>query len=237
MALPSRQHAIRSGLSLLVIAAVVLLAWTSAGHGVQAQPNVCLLNPSPAPPDTMVVDSPTPGQRVNSPIRVTGQAAVFEAVVSLTLYDANGWVIADQIGMTEEGQRLSPFTTLVRYAVTQDTAACLWVYARSAHDGSPINVVQVPLVLASAPGTTGVWLSQPPGSGSARSTCPESGQWLLLYWGGPSSPIDVAAEACPSIDRIWTSREGRWLGHATGVQRASDSWVPLLGEAHFLHRR
>lgn len=40
-----------------------------------------------------------------------------------------------------------PYEGRLSFAVAQETAACLWVFEESARDGSPTNVVQVPLIL------------------------------------------------------------------------------------------
>lgn len=226
----------RLSLAILLAGMPALVFWLAHSGFARAQPTACAANPSP-PPNTMLVTSPVPGQRVTSPVRVSGEAAAFEAQIRLTLYAANGDILADVSGRTMEGQRLSPFSVSVPFFVAQDTPACLWVYSNSARDGSPINVVQVPLILTSTSGSAAVWLNRPPTAPTALSMCPQSGQWLLLYWGGPIAPIDVAAQACLEIDRIWVSRDGRWQGFSAGQRTASDSWTPLPGEAHFLHRR
>ena len=85
--------------------------------------------------------------------------------------------------------------------------------------------------------TVGQWLDRPPG-GSASATCPASGQWLLLYWGGSEgTPIAMAADACANAEFYWVSREGRWQGFAKSVPAASDEWNVLTGEAHFIRGR
>jgi hypothetical protein len=98
----------------------------------------------------MIVDSPAAGATVTSPLTVTGQARVFEANVVLTLFDASGNEIATTNGLAAEGGVLSPFSIDITFSVSADTEACLWVYESSAQDGSPINVVQVPLTLSAA---------------------------------------------------------------------------------------
>jgi hypothetical protein len=120
---------------------------TPAGTAV---PNVCKPNPSPVNPadPNIIVRSPEPGQVVRSPLRITGQARVFEAQFNVTLYGELGGVIAETTGMAEEGQVLSPFQVELTFAVGREQPACLWVYDLSAKDGSRIDVVQVPIALA-----------------------------------------------------------------------------------------
>ena len=127
--------------------AVALLAGGSPN--ASAQENVCETNPDPvdAVDPSVVVDEPVANDSVTSPLHVSGQARVFEATVSLTLFDADGTEIASTVTNAVEAGTLSPFSTDIPFSVTEDTAACLWVFEASAKDGSPTNVVQVPLTL------------------------------------------------------------------------------------------
>ncbi|MEX1193736.1 MAG: Gmad2 immunoglobulin-like domain-containing protein [Dehalococcoidia bacterium] len=109
--------------------------------------NVCPENPDSATPDELIVNSPSAGLQVSSPLVVQGLATAFEAVFHITIVDAEGNEITDQPGMTEEGQVLAPYEEPVAFEVTEATDACLEVYMLSAMDGSVINMVQVPIVL------------------------------------------------------------------------------------------
>jgi hypothetical protein len=112
-----------------------------------ATPNVCRPNPDPAPPSIQVIDSPAPGSSVTSPVTITGAIAAFEATFKITIFQADGSIIADVTGMSAQGQTLAPFSATVPFTVGARKPACLWVYERSARDGLPIHVVQVPLTL------------------------------------------------------------------------------------------
>ncbi len=116
---------------------------------VMMQPpgSVCLNNPSPATADVVRVDTPSSGDLVMSPVTVSGQIAAFEATFRITIFDATGSQIADQIGMSAEGQVLSAFSEDVTFSVSDETPACLWVYENSAQNGEPIHVIQVPIRL------------------------------------------------------------------------------------------
>lgn len=81
------------------------------------------------------------------------------------------------------------------------------------------------------------WLSAPPGSLGATGKCPDAGRWLLLYWGGPPTPIVSAATTCPEADSFWSNQQGRWLGFSTTSPQASDTWMVQAGEAGFVHGR
>jgi hypothetical protein len=146
---------------LLALACVVaLLVACKNGDGVDITPtpgeesptptaaaNVCQPNPDPAPADVAEVESPVSGDSVTSPATISGRFAAFEAQFNITIYDADGGEIADVPARSEEGQVLSPFSEDVAFSVTEETPACIWVYDASPRDGSPIDVVQVPVTL------------------------------------------------------------------------------------------
>jgi hypothetical protein len=115
--------------------------------GDTALPNVCAPNPDPAGPDLLLIDLPRPGDAVKSPIKVSGRIAAFEATFLTAVFDASGKPIARVVGMSLEGQTLSPFSVEVPFAPAQGGLACLWVYQESARDGRPITVGQVPILL------------------------------------------------------------------------------------------
>jgi hypothetical protein len=112
-----------------------------------AAPDVCQPNPDPATVEVAEVDSPEASDYVTSPITVSGRFAAFEAQFNITIYDADGGKIADVPARSEEGQVLSPFSKDVFFSVTEETTACIWVYDASPMDGSPIDVVQIPVAL------------------------------------------------------------------------------------------
>ena len=143
-----------------IIALVVSLCLLAAlgGPGALAQQGVCKPNPSPVDPSdpSIIVTAPAAGASASSPIHVAGQARVFEATVSLSLYDANGTEVVSTTTNAAEGQTLSTFSTDVSYAGATLSSACLWVFESSARDGSPTNVVQIPLGAGGLPSTGGV---------------------------------------------------------------------------------
>jgi hypothetical protein len=82
---------------------------------------------------------------------------------------------------------------------------------------------------------TSGWFSAPPiSSSSSQPTCSAAGQWLLLYWGGPSTPIGQAAPLCNGANRFWSNQGGRWLGFNPAAVQASDTWTVSTGEAAFV---
>jgi hypothetical protein len=124
-------------------------ATPSAAPAITAFPaaSVCLANPDPATPDEVLVDNPKPGDTVSGRIRVTGKITAFEAQFRVAVYGADGGAIIDVSGTSSQGQTLAPYEVTAPVNVTQSTPACLWVYEKSAKDGSPVHVLQVPITL------------------------------------------------------------------------------------------
>jgi hypothetical protein len=154
--------------ALLTLAGVLAASLLLGAGATQAQTNPCQTNPSPvdSADPSVVVSAPTANASVTSPLTVTGQARVFEATVSLALYDASGNEIASTTTMAAEGGVLSDFTGSITFSVTASTPACLWVFEASAQDGSPTNVVQVPLTLTTGTGGLPSTGTGPDGSSS-----------------------------------------------------------------------
>ncbi|MGH8248327.1 MAG: Gmad2 immunoglobulin-like domain-containing protein [Gammaproteobacteria bacterium] len=115
-------------------------------------PNVCKENPDPGTPDVIVVDTPRAGDTLTNPFEVSGKIAAFEARFKIRVFDASGMVIVGQNAMSQEGQVLSLFSEEIEFQVAEPTPACVWVFEASAMDGSPIHVVQIPVLLDTAPG-------------------------------------------------------------------------------------
>ncbi|MDP2674792.1 MAG: Gmad2 immunoglobulin-like domain-containing protein [Dehalococcoidia bacterium] len=154
------------GLLLAATCAVALVLACNNGDGVDITPgatvspgagdesptptaaaDVCQPNPDPASADVATVDSPQTGDSVTSPVTVSGQFAAFEAQFNITIFDAAGGKIADVPARSGEGQVLSSFSEDVAFSVTEETPACVWVYDLSERDGTPIDVVQIPVLL------------------------------------------------------------------------------------------
>jgi len=117
------------------------------GETPTVMPEVCQPNPDPAAADVVQVDAPSADESVTSPVTVSGRIAAFEAQFNITIFDASGDLIVDIPARSEEGQVLSSFSEDVAFSVTEDTPACIWVYDLSPRDGSPIDVVQIPVTL------------------------------------------------------------------------------------------
>ena len=85
---------------------------------------------------------------VSSPVRITGTADVFEAVVSIAILDQQGKVIASTFTMATCGTGCrGTFSTDVAYDVAATQHGTIRVYEVSAMDGSPIHIVEIPVML------------------------------------------------------------------------------------------
>jgi len=160
-------------------------------------PNVCLRNPDPATANVLVVDRPLPNTSVISPVTVSGRIVAFEAQFNITIFDTAGGRIADVPARSQEGQVLSPFSQDVAFSVSTPKFACIWVYDLSPRDGSPINVVQVPLLLLPGPTATGSPSLKPadaPGPVAGACASPPAGDVVTI-----TINADVPSPRCSKI--------------------------------------
>jgi germination protein M len=96
----------------------------------------------------ILVESPTLGATVKSPVRVTGTANVFEAVFSVNIVDGDGLVIADERVQASSGTGTrGTFDVAITYPAGHAGQGSLIVFEKSAKDGSNVNVVEIPIVL------------------------------------------------------------------------------------------
>ena len=96
----------------------------------------------------ILVESPTLGDTVGSPLRVTGTANVFEAVFRINVVNWDGLIIADEVVTATSGTGTrGTFDVTLRFTVDRAGPGALIVFAESAKDGSQIDVVEIPLKL------------------------------------------------------------------------------------------
>jgi len=96
----------------------------------------------------ILVESPTWGETVTSPMRITGTANVFEAVFRVNIVDWDGLIIADKVVMASSGTGTrGTFDVSVPFPVDHPGLGALIVFAESPKDGSQIDVVEIPLEL------------------------------------------------------------------------------------------
>jgi Immunoglobulin-like domain of bacterial spore germination/Sporulation and spore germination len=94
----------------------------------------------------ILVESPLPFDRVESPLRARGTANTFEANVQYEIVDPDGKRIAEHFVTATSGTGTrGTFEITQPFAVDRSGLGKLVVLERSAADGSRINVVEVPL--------------------------------------------------------------------------------------------
>jgi hypothetical protein len=97
----------------------------------------------------IVVLSPVIGQRVTSPVTVTGTANTREATVNARLLDAAGHEIATKFTTATCGNGCrGTYSMSLSYQGCVEQTGTLEVYQISGEDGSHRDVVSIPLVLA-----------------------------------------------------------------------------------------
>ena len=96
----------------------------------------------------ILVQSPGIGERVSSPVTISGTADVFEAVVSIAILDEHRHTVASSFTMATCGTGCrGSYATDVRYHVNTRQPGTLRVYEVSAKDGSRLHVVEIPVTL------------------------------------------------------------------------------------------
>lgn len=97
---------------------------------------------------TILVDSPAWGEEVSLPLRITGVAAVFEAVFQAGVYTPDGEALAEPpFLMTDQGMGWGSFDETLEVSVAESTPVVLRVWEESARDGSEQYVREYPLTL------------------------------------------------------------------------------------------
>jgi germination protein M len=102
---------------------------------------------------TMFVDRPAFGAAAGNPVRVTGNADVFEATFRIAILDASGKVLTDRQAMATCGGGCEPrgtFDVTLQYDVPKAQWGKLRVYYGSAKDGSPQDIRDYPVWLTPA---------------------------------------------------------------------------------------
>ncbi|WP_030491966.1 Gmad2 immunoglobulin-like domain-containing protein [Micromonospora chokoriensis] len=96
----------------------------------------------------IVVTGPIPGERVATPLVVTGTANVFEATVSVRVLDAAGRQVAAGFGTASCGSGCrGGYRVVVGWRTAREQKGTIEVYEVSARDGTRINTMAVPVVL------------------------------------------------------------------------------------------
>jgi immunoglobulin-like protein involved in spore germination/sporulation and spore germination protein len=96
----------------------------------------------------ILVEGPLVGQTVGNPVTVAGSANVFEATVTVRILDSKGHEIARTFTTATCGTGCrGDYSVQVDYSVSSTQPGTIEVFESSAEDGSPINVVDIPVTL------------------------------------------------------------------------------------------
>ncbi|MEU7926910.1 Gmad2 immunoglobulin-like domain-containing protein [Micromonospora sp. NPDC049801] len=97
----------------------------------------------------IVVTGPSVGERVTAPLTVSGTADVFEATVSVRVLDDAGRQVAAAFGTASCGSGCrGDYRVVVNWRTNRAQHGTIEVYEVSARDGTRINTVAVPVLLA-----------------------------------------------------------------------------------------
>ena len=96
----------------------------------------------------ILVEQPSPGEEVTSPLHVTGNANTFEATFDYDLKDANGKSLAkDFVTATSGSGTRGTFDFTIPFSVDSPQNGALRVFELSAEDGSVVHERVIPLRL------------------------------------------------------------------------------------------
>jgi Immunoglobulin-like domain of bacterial spore germination len=105
-------------------------------------------SPSDGAEPAIVVRTPVAGDEIVSPVTVAGTADVFEATVSIRILGANGEELAATFTTATCGSGCrGRYSEEVFFFTEERQDGTIEVFESSAADGSPLNLVRVPVVL------------------------------------------------------------------------------------------
>lgn len=115
------------------------------GEGIIVAPNVSRADIEDQLPPVLV-ESPTPGQLVKSPVNVWGSSNVFEAVSQLEITDPDGLIIAKKtVHATSGSGTRGTFSVNVPFKTKRSGLGEVISFVLSAKDGSRQDIVEIPV--------------------------------------------------------------------------------------------
>lgn len=120
-------------------------SWLS-GEGVDVRAPMTRARFAEAAPDVLV-ESPLWGQKVTSPLRVSGTADVFEAVFLLEIRAGSTVVVRQRVQATSGTGTRGTFAVRLTYTSTSSGDGTLTAFVYSAKDGSRQNLSSLPVRL------------------------------------------------------------------------------------------
>jgi hypothetical protein len=99
----------------------------------------------------ILVESPTPGDTISSPVRIHGTANTFEAtfIVKLLLNAAGQTAFQHFVTATSGSGTRGTFDVTIPFTVRGEGPATLVAFEESAADGRPIHTVEIPVSIRS----------------------------------------------------------------------------------------
>jgi germination protein M len=115
------------------------------GEGVPVGPSVGRSDFEAVTPPVLV-EAPYVGQRVSSPLTVSGTSNVFEATHQLNVTDPEGLIVYDRyVTATSGSGERGTWEATVEFTTPRDGFGAVIVFEYSAKDGKQINVVEIPV--------------------------------------------------------------------------------------------
>jgi hypothetical protein len=97
----------------------------------------------------ILVESPLPFAQASSPLRIRGTANTFEAMFRVNVTDGEGLIVYDQPAKATSGTGTrGTFDITAAFEVVRPGLGEVIVFENSARDGSPINIVEIPIRLS-----------------------------------------------------------------------------------------
>jgi hypothetical protein len=97
----------------------------------------------------ILVESPLPFEEVTSPLQISGTANTFEATFVLNVVDGEGLIVFDEpVTATSGTGTRGTFDETATFDVPRAGVGAVIVFEESAEDGSPINIVEIPVRIA-----------------------------------------------------------------------------------------
>ena len=141
---------IRRMLSLAALAVAMALTSCSAGAGTSTPPGTEPPSSSMAGAPAITIDSPAEGETVSVPFTVSGEADTFEAALTVEAVDESGLVacVRELTATSGSGTRGEWTGTLAFPPEEDPLPVTVRAYAHSPKDGSIIDLVEFPIVIA-----------------------------------------------------------------------------------------
>ncbi len=134
-------------ISLVAVAFFGFLLWSIEQTGIEEAALLTIgqeVN-RPAENKTIKVTSPKVNGTIKSPVIISGQASVFEAVLQIRIKDASGLILAQKKITTKQGQKMSPFSSSVNYKKPTRTKGTVEVFVNSSKDNSEVDKLVIPI--------------------------------------------------------------------------------------------